>query len=85
MIDTILLLVLIGLVIYFGRKTLAKVDELKAELVEANATTNEIATDVDDLVARLSGGLSEAEADDVKAELVALKGRLQAVAAVHTP
>jgi len=59
--------------------------ELKAELVVANEATNEIAADIDDLVARTKGGLSEAEATEVGSQLTALKTRLQGVAAVHTP
>ena len=64
---------------------MAKVDELKAELVEINSTTNEIASDIDDLIARLANGLTPAEAEEVKAELTALKSRLTGIAAVHTP
>lgn len=66
-------------------KMMAKVDELKAELVAANETTNEIAADIADLVARTKGGLSEAEATEVATQLTALKEKLQGVAAVHTP
>lgn len=64
---------------------MAKVDDLKAELVAINETTNEIASDIDDLMKRVSGGLSAAEADEVNAELVALRDRLTGVAALHTP
>ena len=64
---------------------MSKLDELEAELQEANATTNEIAADIDDLLAQLAGGLSPADADAVKAKLVELKTSLQAVAAKHTP
>jgi hypothetical protein len=62
-----------------------KVDELLAELQAANETTNEIAADLDDLLARLTGGLSPAEADEVKAKIVELQGKLKDVAAKHTP
>ena len=65
---------------------MAKVDDLKAELVEANKTTNEIADDVTDLLSKLAaGGLSPAEADEVKAQIVALNEKLKSVAAQHTP
>lgn len=64
---------------------MAKVDDLNAELIAANEATNEIAADVDALVARLAGGLTEVEATDVQAKLSALTVRLKAVAAVHTP
>lgn len=68
-----------------GVSLMSKLDELKQELVEANTVTNEIASDVDGLVARLEGGLSPAEADEVKGQLVALKERLTGVAAKYTP
>jgi uncharacterized coiled-coil DUF342 family protein len=68
-----------------GASIMAKVDELQAELVEINATTNELAADVDDLLAQLAGGLSPADADAVKAKLVEIKTALQATAAKHTP
>ena len=65
---------------------MAKVDELKAELVAANETTNEIAADVTDLLNRLAaGGLTVAEADEVKAQIVALNEKLKGVASQHTP
>ncbi len=60
-------------------------NELKAELVEANETTNEIAADLDDLLKRLEGGLSAVEAADVKTQIVALKEKLKGVASLHTP
>lgn len=68
-----------------GGQIVAKVDELLAELGQVNATTNEIASDIDELLAQLAGGLTAAEAETVKAELVALKERLVAVAAKHPP
>lgn len=66
-------------------RIMAKVDDLKAELVAANEVTNEIAADIADLVERTKGGLSPAEADEVGAQLTALKEKLAGVAAVHTP
>lgn len=64
---------------------MAKVDDLKAELVAINSTTDEIAADIADLVSRIAGGLSAAEAEEVNAQLIALKERLTGVAATHTP
>lgn len=64
---------------------MAKVDDLKAELVAANEATNEIASDLDALIARLAGGLSDAEATEVQGQITALKEKLQSVAAKHTP
>ena len=65
---------------------MSKVEELEAELIAVNEVTNEIAVDVSDLLAKLAaGGLSAEEADAVKAQIVALKEKLQGVAAQHTP
>jgi len=62
-----------------------KVDELKAELTAANEVTNEIAVDVQDLLNKLVvGGLTAAEADEVKAQIVTLTARLRAVASQHS-
>ena len=67
-------------------KLMSKADELKAELVEANEVTNELAADVDDLLKRMAeGGLSPTETEEVKAQLAALKEKLKGVAALHTP
>ena len=67
-----------------GEHIMAKVDELKAELVDINTSTNEIAADIDNLLGRLTGGLSDAEANEVKDQLTALKTQLQGIAAKHT-
>jgi DNA invertase Pin-like site-specific DNA recombinase len=64
---------------------MAKVDDLKAELVEINTTTDEIASDIADLMSRIAGGLSAAEAEEVNAQLTALKDKLKSVASTHTP
>lgn len=65
---------------------MSKLDELQAELEQANEVTNEIAADVEDLLSRLTaGGLSPAEADTIKSQIVALTDRLRGVAAQHTP
>jgi len=73
-------------IIHLQERLMAKADELKAELVAANEATNEIASDLDDLVKRVGdGSLSPAEAEEVKTQMTALKSRLQSVAAVHTP
>lgn len=65
---------------------MGKVDELRADLEEANATTNEIADDVDVLVAKaLAGGLTPEETDEIQTKVAALKARLKDVAAKYTP
>ena len=65
---------------------MAKVDDLLADLKEANATTDEIANDVDVLLSKLvAGGLTAAETTQVQSEIAALKTRLQGVAAKYTP
>lgn len=69
-----------------GVRIMATVNELLVELAEANVTTNEIAADVDVLLSKLAdGGLSAAETEQVRTEIVALKSRLQGVAAKYTP
>lgn len=65
---------------------MAKVDELKAELVAANEVTNEIASDLNDLISRVGeGSLSPAEAEEIKTQLSSLRERLTGVASQHTP
>ena len=78
---------------------MAKIDEMKAELVEINTSTSAMATamteiesDVDDLVSRATGGVSAAEADafvadlkSLKADLVAKETALKATASKWTP
>ena len=67
-------------------RIMASAAELKAELVAANEATNEIAVDLQDLVSKVGPGtLSATEAQEVQDSLVALKTKLQGVAAVHTP
>lgn len=67
-------------------KLMATAAELKAELVEANKTTDEIAADIADLVSKVGvGSLSPTETQEVMDQLTALKTKLQGVAAVHTP
>ena len=65
---------------------MAAIDDLRAELVEINGTTNELATDVDDLLLLVGdGSLTPTQVQEVKDTLAALKTSLQAVAAKHTP
>lgn len=69
-----------------GEFLMAKVEELEAELVKANETTNEIAKDVEDLLAKLAaGGLTAVETAATLASLKSLNARLTGVAASHTP
>lgn len=56
--------------------------ELLQELQEINATTDELAVDVDSLIAKAD---NPAERAAVKAELVTLKEKLKAIASKHTP
>lgn len=64
-------------------------DELKAELVSINETTNEIAQDVDDLVAKIQAAtgkvLTEAEAAEILTGLKATSEGLKTVASKWTP
>ena len=58
--------------------------DLKAELVKANTTTNEIAADLDDLIAKLAQSTDPAVQEALD-ELRAFNSRLTDVAAKHTP
>lgn len=67
-------------------KMMAAIDILRTELQEVNATTNELATDVDDLIGKVGeGSLSAAEATEVTTKLQEIKAALQNVASKHTP
>ena len=60
---------------------MAKADEMLADLQEANATTNEIADDLDALLAQqAAGGLTPAQADEVAAKIKELGVRMRGVA-----
>lgn len=68
-----------------GVHIMSKMDDLEAELVTANDTTNEIASDLDALIAQsVKPGLSEAEADQLKADIQAFNTRLRGVADKYT-
>ena len=64
---------------------MAAFDDLKAELGVLNGTTNEIAADIDELIARLgqSGGLTEAQAQEIIADLRGHSETLKGVAAKY--
>lgn len=63
---------------------MSKADEMLADLQEANATTNELAADVDELVAKVgTGSLSPTEATAVHDGLIALRDSLKQVAAKY--
>ncbi len=65
---------------------MAAIDDLRAELVAINDTTNELAVDVDDLLALVGeGSLTPAQVEEVKGTLASLKASLLAVASKHTP
>jgi len=64
---------------------MARVDDLNEELVQINATTDEIAADIADLQAQAANGVTEADAAAFASKLGELKTKLQAVAATHTP
>jgi|SRR5687767_4059990 len=75
----------IGTLITQGVKIMATMAELEQELTEINSSTNEIAADIDDLVAKLAaGGLSKEETESILSQVQALRGRLQGIAATHT-
>ena len=68
-----------------GRSLMASAAEMKAELVKANETTNEIQADVAEILAKLAaGGMTEAEEAQALSDLKALNDRLTGVAAQYT-
>jgi hypothetical protein len=72
-----------------GVSIMATFDELKTELVSLNATTTELASDIDDLIAKVEGNtnkvLTVAEANEILDGLRATSQGLKAVAARWTP
>lgn len=68
-----------------GGMLMTKADDMLVALVEANKATNEIANDLDALIAQKAGPLSEAEATEVQTQLDLLKIRLLNVASQYTP
>lgn len=70
---------------------MAAFDDLKAELGVINGTTNEIAADLDEVIAKLNnpGGLTEAQAqeivNDLRSTSTTLKGIATKYPAVVTP
>ncbi len=79
-----LLFVGLVLVLTLEVRIMGMVDDLKATLARINEATNNIAADIRRLAERQQGPLTEAEAQEIKAEFEALAVRLEAVAA-ETP
>jgi thiamine biosynthesis lipoprotein ApbE len=73
-------------ILHLQERIMSVVDDLKQELVAINAATNEIASDVTALLAKVTdGGVSAADAAELKTSLVAIRERLTGVAAQYTP
>lgn len=71
---------------HIGAKIMGQIDDMRATLGTINQTTNEIASDVADLVTRIgTGGISEAEATEINSALTEIAGRLRGVADAYTP
>lgn len=66
-------------------KIMAAFEDLKAVLGEINGTTNEIASDIDEIIAKLNqpGGLTEAQAQEIVTDLRGHSDTLKAVAAKY--
>lgn len=64
---------------------MAAFDDIKKELGAINETTNEIASDLDELIATIGqpGGLTEAQAQEVVADLQGISTTLKGVAAKY--
>lgn len=74
----------------FWRRMNEKLEQVKADLIAANTATNEIASDLDALIAKVSGIPTEdpgtaAAIAEVAAMASDLKGRLAGVAEKYTP
>lgn len=67
------------------RRIMAAYEDLKSVLGEINGTTNEIASDLDELIAKLSqpGGLTEAQAQEIVSDLSGHSTTLKNVAAKY--
>lgn len=65
---------------------MADVKTMRKDLEDANVVTNEIASDIQDLMDRLTTpGLSQAETEEIAGKLASLKDRLTGVASAYTP
>jgi hypothetical protein len=67
-----------------GRTVMALIDDLRTELAAINETTNELATDIDDLIARIGqpgATVTQADVDQLKT----LSAALRSTADKHTP
>lgn len=64
---------------------MAAFDDLKAELGVINGTTNEIAADLDEVIAQLSNprGLTEAQAQEIVSDLKSTSTTLKGIAAKY--
>lgn len=67
------------------RRIMASQEELLTELGEINRTTDELALDVQDMITKMGQAEDPAQKEEIKAQLVALKGKLQGIAAQHEP
>lgn len=67
------------------RNIMAAFDDVKLELGAINGTTTEIATDIDELIKLIAtpGGMSEAQAQEVLADLKGISTTLKGVAAKY--
>jgi hypothetical protein len=69
----------------YRRRLMAKVQDILTELANANASTNEIASDLDEVLAKLAGaGGDQAQIDAAVLEAQGLSARLRGVAAKYT-
>lgn len=64
---------------------MSQLSDALADLAAANEVTNEIAADVDELVARAAEATDPDEINEVKAQAAAIRKQLEAVAAKYTP
>jgi len=67
------------------KNIMAAFEDIKRELGVINGTTNEIAADIDELIAKLSqtGGVTEAQAQEIVTDLQGLSTTLKGVASKY--
>ena len=87
MINTALLLILIVLVIYYGERIMAAIDDLRAQVAQITTDLAEVSSDVDSLIAGLpgEGGLNAEQVAELKNSLANVSSGLRTVADKYTP
>lgn len=64
-------------------KIMSAFDDIKKELGTINETTNEIASDIDELITKIGTGMTDAQAQEVVTDLQGISTTLKGVAAKY--